>query len=193
MLIVFHKPYGILSQFTPDGSNNGTLSTFGFPRDVYSIGRLDADSEGLLLLSDESCWNTRLLEPSRHVQKTYWALVERKPTEAALSALRNGVSLDGKTTLPAEVRLLDRQPDIVPRVPPLRIRKTVQDYWLELKLVEGRNRQVRRMTASVGNPTIRLLRVGMGPIELGGMLAGSWRNATQSERENLQRLLPVVE
>jgi len=174
MLLAFHKPFGVLSQFTPDGSANQTLSEFGFPRDVYPIGRLDADSEGLLLLSNEAKWNQQLLHPSRHVEKTYWALVERMPSLNSLALLRDGVVIDGKPTLPAKAVLLDPQPMVAPRDPPVRVRKSVEDFWIELRLTEGRNRQVRRMTAAAGHPTIRLIRVGMGRLTLGELAPGTW-------------------
>ncbi|MFM8830039.1 MAG: pseudouridine synthase [Spartobacteria bacterium] len=185
MILAFHKPYGVLSQFTPDGSANRPLAEFGFPKGVYPIGRLDADSEGLLLLSDEARWNARLLSPSNHVEKTYHVLVERLPGEPVLQLLRQGVVLDGKATLPAEAQVLNPQPEFPPRDPPVRFRKNVQDFWIELRLREGRNRQVRRMTAAVGHPTLRLIRVGIGGVGLGALARGCWRELT---REEMQRL-----
>ena len=185
MLLAFHKPFGVLSQFTPDGSRNGTLAEFGFPKNVYPIGRLDADSEGLLLLSDEPAWNNKLLTPGRHVIKTYLVLVEREPGPEALDALRQGIPLDGKLTLPAEAQLLDPQPDIPPRDPPVRFRKNVRDVWLEIRLAEGRNRQIRRMTAATGHPTLRIVRTAIGNLLLGNLAAGKWRRLTDEE----QRLL----
>ena len=185
MLLAFHKPFGVLSQFTPDGSRNGTLAEFGFPKNVYPIGRLDADSEGLLLLSDEPAWNDRLLTPGRHVMKTYLVLVEREPGPDALEAVRHGILLDGKLTLPAEAQLLDPQPDIPPRDPPVRFRKNVRDVWLEIRLAEGRNRQIRRMTAATGHPTLRIVRTAIGNLLLGNLAAGKWRRLTDEE----QRLL----
>ncbi len=181
MLLAFHKPFGVLSSFKPDGSAHRTLAEFHFPKHVYPIGRLDADSEGLLLLSDEPSWTSRLLEPGRHVEKTYWALVERLPSPGAFEKLRSGVLLDGKLTLPAGASLIDPQPLLPDRVPPVRVRKTVQDFWIELKLVEGRNRQVRRMTAAVGHPTVRLLRVGVGKLLIGDLPPGRWRKIAGSE------------
>ncbi len=175
MLLAFHKPYGVLSQFTPDGSAHRTLAEFGFPRGVYPVGRLDADSEGLLLLSDEPQWNAALLAPGRHVEKTYWALVEREPSPEALERLREGVLLEGRMTRPAKARLLTPQPVVVPRDPPVRFRKNVRDVWIELRIVEGRNRQVRRMTAAVGHPTLRLIRVEIGGLLLGDLAAGVWQ------------------
>lgn len=175
MLLAFHKPFGVLSQFTPDGSANRTLAEFGLPAKVYPIGRLDADSEGLLLLSDEAKWNERLLHPTHHVTKIYWVLVERFPTPEALWKLSQGVVLDGRATLPAEAWLLEPQPIVGARNPPVRVRKSVQDYWIELRITEGRNRQVRRMTAAVGHPAIRLIRQAVGEYELGELAEGKWR------------------
>lgn len=185
MILAFHKPYGVLSQFTPDGSANRPLAEFGFPKGIYSIGRLDADSEGLLLLSDEARWNARLLSPTSHVEKTYHVLVERLPEESALRQLREGVVLDGKATLPAGARVLDPQPEFPPRDPPVRFRKNVQDFWIELRLREGRNRQVRRMTAAVGHPTLRLIRVAIGGVSLGSLVYGGWRELSLGEIQML--------
>lgn len=175
MLIAFHKPYGFLSQFTPEpGSRWGTLAEFGFPPRVYPIGRLDADSEGLLLLSDEPEWNERLLHPSRAHVREYWAQVERIPSVETLETLRRGVALGAHRTLPCRARLLDPQPEIPQRDPPVRFRKTVPDCWISLELVEGKYHQVRRMTAAVGHPTLRLIRVRIGALELGMHERGKW-------------------
>ena len=182
MLLAFHKPFGVLSQFTPDASKNRTLADFGFPKDVYPIGRLDADSEGLLLLSDEPEWNARLLAPGRHVEKTYLVLVEREPGQHALHLLRSGILLDGKLTLPAIARLLDPQPEIPPRVPPVRFRKNVPDFWIEVRLVEGQNRQIRRMTAAVGHPTLRIIRTAIGRLSLADLAVGRWSRLTGEEK-----------
>ena len=185
MILAFHKPYGVLSQFTPDGSANRPLAEFGFPKGVYPVGRLDADSEGLLLISDEARWNERLLSPANHVEKTYHVLVERLPNESALRQLRDGVVLDGKATLSAGARFLDPQPEFPPRDPPVRFRKNVRDVWIELRLREGRNRQVRRMTAAVGHPTLRLVRVAIGGVSLGSLVCGSWRELSLGEIQML--------
>lgn len=174
MLIAFHKPYGVLSRFTPDGSSNRTLAEFDFPPRVYPIGRLDADSEGLLLLSDEPEWNARLLHPRQAHPRTYWAQVERVPDAAALARLQRGVVLDGKPTRPCQAWRLDPAPAVPPRDPPIRFRKNVLDAWIALELVEGRNRQVRRMTAAVGHPTLRLIRVAIGGLELENLTPGAW-------------------
>jgi 23S rRNA pseudouridine2457 synthase len=185
VLIAFHKPYGVVSQFTPDGSPNETLARFNFPKGVYPIGRLDADSEGLLLLSDEAALNQRLLHPSNAHERTYWVQVERIPTAVALQQLETGVLVLGQQTLPCRARVLEPQPAIPPRDPPIRFRKNVPDCWVEMRLIEGKNRQVRRMTAAVGHPTLRLIRVGIGRFELGSLQAGSWRIVAPGEREIL--------
>jgi 23S rRNA pseudouridine2457 synthase len=139
--IVFHKPYGVLSQFTPeDGAR--TLAEFNLPKDVYAAGRLDKDSEGLLLLTDDGPLIERLLNPKNDKQKTYWVLVERVPSEDSLQKMRSGLKIEDYTTKPAEVLLLDPQPEVPPRDPPVRFRKTVQDVWIEIKISEGKNRQV---------------------------------------------------
>lgn len=182
MLIAFHKPYGVLSQFTPDGSPNRTLAQFGFPERVYPIGRLDADSEGLLLLSDEGHLNDKLLHPSRAHERTYWAQVERLPSPESLRALEKGVLVQGRKTLPCRAWLLEPQPQLAPRDPPVRFRKNVADTWIGLQLVEGKNRQVRRMTAAVGHPTLRLIRISFGKLQLGELPPGSWKELTSAER-----------
>lgn len=182
MLIAFHKPYGVLSQFTPDGSPNRTLAEFGFPAGVYPIGRLDSDSEGLLLLSDEAALNQRLLHPTRGHERIYWVQVERIPSAEALATLTRGVVIQGHKTLPCRARMLDPQPVVPPRDPPIRFRKSVPDCWIELELVEGKNRQVRRMTAAIGHPTLRLLRTQIGAYRLEGWPAGQWRELSGADR-----------
>ena len=182
VLLAFHKPYGIVSQFTPDGSHHGTLAEFGFPKGVYPIGRLDAESEGLLLLSDEAELNARLLHPSRGHTRTYWAQVERVPSDESLAQLERGVKIGGHQTLPCRAYRLDPQPMLPPRVPPIRFRKNVPETWIALELVEGKNHQVRKMTAAVGHPTLRLMRVRIGAFELGKIDAGKWRELAASER-----------
>ncbi len=175
MLIAFHKPYGVLSQFTGDGSPNRTLAEFGFPKNVYAIGRLDADSEGLLLLSDEAKWNEKLLHPRHAHEREYWAQVERIPTREALDKLQNGLVIQGHKTLPCRAWLLEPQPIFPARTPPIRFRKSVPDYWIGLELVEGKNRQARRMTAAIGHPTLRLVRVRVGNFWLGDLPPGKWK------------------
>lgn len=183
MLLAFHKPYGVLSQFTADGSSHRTLSEFGFPKSVYPVGRLDADSEGLLLLSDEAHLNERLLHPRNAHSRTYWAQVERIPTPAALKELEEGLLLQHYKTRRCRASILDPQPAVPPRVPPVRFRKSVPDTWIELELVEGKNRQVRRMTAAIGHPTLRLIRVAIGLFKLENLPAGGWRTMTPWERD----------
>lgn len=182
MLIAFHKPYGVLSRFTPDGSPHRTLAGFGFPPGVYPLGRLDADSEGLLLLSDEPAWNARLLHPRRGHPREYWVQVERLPAAATLATLARGVVIQGERTRPCRVWRLDPPPPVPPRDPPIRFRKNVPDCWLALELTEGRNRQVRRMTAAVGHPTLRLIRVRIGGFRLGDLPPGRWRVLSEAER-----------
>jgi 23S rRNA pseudouridine2457 synthase len=183
MLIAFHKPYGVLARFTPDGSPNRTLAEFGFPKSVYPIGRLDADSEGLLLLSDEADLNEPLLHPRHAHEREYWVQVERIPEPDALLKLAQGLVIQERETLPCRAWILDPQPDVPPRDPPIRFRKTVPDCWIGLELVEGKNRQVRRMTAAIGHPTLRLIRVRIGNFELRDLPSGAWRGLTPSERK----------
>lgn len=183
MLLAFHKPYGVLSQFTPEpGSKFRPLAEFGFPPHVYPIGRLDADSEGLLLLSDEPGLNQRLLHPRQAHEREYWVQVERIPNAEALRPLVDGLVIQGHRTLPCRARLLDPQPQMPPRDPPIRARKSVPDCWLALELVEGKNRQVRRMTAAIGHPTLRLVRVRIGNFWLGSLPAGVWKQLEPAER-----------
>jgi 23S rRNA pseudouridine2457 synthase len=183
MLLAFHKPYGVISQFTSDGSANRTLSEFSFPKEVYPIGRLDADSEGLLLLSDEPELNQRLLHPRHAHQREYWAQVERVPTPDSLRRLAAGMLVEGRKTLPSRARVLEPQPELPPRNPPIRFRKTVPTCWLALELIEGKNRQVRRMTAAIGHPTLRLLRVRIGNLWLEPLAQGAWRELNENERK----------
>jgi 23S rRNA pseudouridine2457 synthase len=184
--IALHKPYGVLSRFTPDGSAWQTLAGFGLPREVWPIGRLDADSEGLLLLSSQKALVDRLLSPKSKAEKTYHVQVERIPDDAALQRLRDGVVLDGGTTLPARARRLE---DVAypPRDPPIRFRKSVPDCWIELIIVEGKNRQVRRMTAAVGHPTLRLIRVAIGDVQLGDLAPGAFRVLDDGAEQRLLR------
>jgi len=185
VLMAFNKPYGVLSQFSGDGSPNRTLAEFGFPPRVYPIGRLDADSEGLLLLSDEPALNERLLHPRRGHRRVYWVQVEGAPKAEQLRQLARGVLIQGRKTLPCRASLLEPPPAVPPRQPPIRFRKTVPDAWLALELVEGKNRQVRRMTAAVGLPTLRLLRVRIGNFEPTDLPPGTWRILSDDERERV--------
>lgn len=186
MLLALHKPYGVLSQFTPEpGSRWRTLADFGLPPRVYALGRLDADSEGLLLFSDEPGMNSRLLDPEFGHRREYWVQVEGVPDDAALQRLARGVALNDFTTKPCTVRRLEPPPAVGPRVPPIRVRQTVPDSWLALELIEGKNRQVRRMTAAVGFPTLRLIRVRVGGFALGDLAPGKWRELTADERKQV--------
>ena len=183
MLLAFHKPYGVLTQFTPEpGSPHRTLADFGFPKNVYPLGRLDADSEGLLLLTDEAGLNAALLPPQRGHLRCYWAQVEGLPTPESLGLLARGVLLQGRPTLPCRAWLLEPRPSVAPRQPPIRVRAHIPDTWIALELVEGKNRQVRRMTAAIGHPTLRLIRVRIGQYELGGLAAGTWKVLDAAER-----------
>ncbi|WP_313916318.1 pseudouridine synthase [Tahibacter sp.] len=176
MLLAFNKPYGVLCQFTDRSTpRRPTLADYIRQPDVYAAGRLDADSEGLLLLTDDGALAHRLTDPRHKQDKTYWVQVEGSLTDAALAALRDGVVLNDGPTLPAQARALAAPPALWPRDPPVRFRKRVPDAWLELTLREGRNRQVRRMTAAVGLPTLRLVRARIGAYALEGLAPGEWR------------------
>lgn len=186
VLLMFHKPFGVLSQFTPDQPGQATLADFGFPPKVYPLGRLDHDSEGLLLLSDEPGLNNRLLDPKRGHARTYLAEVERIPDQAAIERLRRGgLVIQGHRTLPCRADLLDGPPDLPPRNPPVRFRKEIPTAWLRLTLTEGKNRQVRRMTAAVGFPTLRLVRVAIGTLLLDSLPQGAWREVAPDERKRI--------
>ena len=175
-LLRFNKPYGVLSQFTPEGRWRG-LKDFIAEPGVYVAGRLDADSEGLLLLTNDGTLQARISDPRHKMEKTYWVQVEGMPDEVALAALRQGVALNDGPTLPARVRRLDPPPALWERDPPIRVRQNIPDCWLELVIREGRNRQVRRMTAAVGHPTLRLVRAAIGPYRLDGLAPGCWAEA----------------
>jgi 23S rRNA pseudouridine2457 synthase len=175
-VLAFHKPFGVLSQFTDaDGTGHPTLKQHIDVPDVYPIGRLDRDSEGLLLLTGDGALQHRLSHPRFEHPKTYWAQVEGSPGEADLEPLRRGVRIQDYLTRPAIVRLLEPPPEVPPREPPIRYRAAIPTAWLEIVLTEGRNRQVRRMTAAAGFPTLRLIRVAHGPVRLGGLPPGAWR------------------
>lgn len=189
VILAFNKPYGVLSQFTPEpGSRWRTLAEFSFPRDVYALGRLDADSEGLLLLSDEPGLNSRLLDPRHGHRREYWVQVEGVPAPDALRKLERGVVIGGVKTLPCTARLLDPGPALPPRDPPVRYRRTVPDCWIALELAEGKNRQVRRMTAAVGHPTLRLVRARIEGLSLEDLKLepGKWRELGLGERRALR-------
>ena len=172
LLLRFNKPYGVLSQFTPEGRWRGLKDFIDMPG-VYVAGRLDADSEGLLLLTNDGKLQARIADPRFKMEKIYWAQVEGVPEEAALQALRQGVQLNDGPTLPARARLLEPPPAVWEREPPIRLRLNKPTAWIELVIREGRNRQVRRMTAAVGHPTLRLIRAAIGPYTLDGLAPGS--------------------
>ena len=177
MLVAFNKPFNVLCQFTDRSQPpRATLAGFDLPKDVYAAGRLDYDSEGLLLLTDDGALAHRITDPRHKQPKTYLAQVEGTPDDALLQRLRDGVPLNDGPTLPAEARMLARAPAwLWPRNPPVRFRKTVPDAWIELTIREGRNRQARRMTAAVGLPTLRLVRIRVGEHELGDLAPGAHR------------------
>lgn len=178
--IAFHKPYGVLSQFTAE-SGHRALAEFNLPPDVYAAGRLDMDSEGLLLLSNDGAFINRLLSPHHGHERTYLVQVEGDPDETALQTLRDGVTVRDYTTRPAKVERLDSDPSLPPRDPPIRERRNIPTCWLRITLTEGRNRQVRRMTAAVGHPTLRLVRASIGALELGDLPRGQWREIRRKD------------
>lgn len=180
MLIAFNKPYGVLSQFTDkgtEGSPRQTLSDFIDLPGVYPAGRLDRDSEGLLLLTDDGALQARIADPKFKTEKTYWAQVEGVPDEASLRAFRTGLDLKDGRTRPAGAHIMEAPSALWERDPPIRYRKSVPDSWLEVRLSEGKNRQVRRMTAAIGHPTLRLIRWSSGDWSLDGLAPGEWRKA----------------
>ena len=179
-LILFNKPHGVLSQFTPEGRWRG-LKDFIDIAGVYVAGRLDADSEGLLLLTNDGKLQARIADPRFKMEKTYWVQVEGTPDETALQALRDGVQLSDGLTRPARAQLMAPPPTLWQREPPVRVRQAIPTGWIELAIREGRNRQVRRMTAAVGLPTLRLIRAAIGPCALDGLAPGSWRE-TESDQ-----------
>jgi 23S rRNA pseudouridine2457 synthase len=178
-LLLLHKPYGVLCQFR-DRDGRATLADHVSVPDVYPAGRLDVDSEGLVVLTDDGVLQARITDPRHALEKTYWAQVEGNVEGSALTALRRGVTLADGPTRPARARRIV-DPGLPPRVPPIRVRRTIPTCWLELGLREGRNRQVRRMTAAVGHPTLRLVRIGVGPWRLDGLQPGEWREAAVPE------------
>ncbi len=179
-LILFNKPFDVLSQFTDKGNADGpraTLSDYIDVPGVYPAGRLDRDSEGLMLLTDDGRLQARISHPRAKTPKTYWAQVEGTPTPEQLKALETGVTLKDGRTRPARARAIEEPPGLWPRTPPVRYRKSVPDAWIELTITEGKNRQVRRMTAAVGLPTLRLIRASIGRYSLDGLPLGTWRDA----------------
>ena len=182
--LLFWKPYGVLTQFT-GGAGRPTLKDYIDVPGVYAAGRLDLDSEGLLLLTSDGALQHRLTDPRYAHPRTYWVQVEGTPAPEALRRLAAGVEIQGRRTLPAQVRPLEGVPPLPPRQPPVRYRKSIPTAWLELTLTEGRNRQVRRMTAAVGLPTLRLVRVAIGPLDLSGLEPGRWRDIRPRELRSL--------
>ncbi len=179
-VILFNKPFGTLSQFTDkgtQGSSARTLSEFINVPGVYAAGLLDKDSEGLLVLTDDGALQSRISHPKHKLAKTYWVQVEGIPTPEAVQQLRDGVQLKDGPTRPAKANLIDPPETLWPRDPPIRVRKAIPDCWLEITIAEGRNRQVRRMTAAIGHPTLRLIRTRVGHYALDGLAIGQWREA----------------
>ncbi|MGF1600480.1 MAG: pseudouridine synthase [Thermosynechococcaceae cyanobacterium] len=185
--ILFHKPYDVLSQFS-DSQQRATLKTYIPIADIYPVGRLDRDSEGLLLLTNHGWLQHRLSDPRFSHPRTYWVQVEGIPNTADLELLRQGVKIQDYVTRPAKVRLFTTDPQVVPRQPPIRVRKTIPTAWLALTLTEGRNRQVRRMTSAIGFPTLRLIRAAIGSLTLAGLAPGEWRHLKPEE----VKALPAV-
>jgi 23S rRNA pseudouridine2457 synthase len=174
LLIAFNKPFGVICKFSPE-PGRATLADFIKIPNVYPAGRLDTDSEGLLLLTDVGILQARIADPGHKLAKVYWAQVEGAPTEEALAALRNGVKLNDFTAMPAGARLIEEPANLWPRDPPIRYRAKIPTAWLEMTLREGKNRQVRRMTAHVGFPTLRLVRARIGAVSVEGLAPGTWR------------------
>jgi len=179
-----NKPYGVLSQFTDKEGRRTLKSLYNFPKDVYPVGRLDMDSEGLLLLTNDKFLTNYLLNPKYKHEREYFVQVEGIPTSEALQRLRDGVEIENKKTLPAKVKIIE-EPDFPPRIPPIRERKKIPTSWISITLIEGRNRQVRKMTAAVGFPTLRLVRVRIKNILLGDLKFGEVRELTKTEIEGL--------
>jgi 23S rRNA pseudouridine2457 synthase len=173
-VILFNKPFGVICQFSPSGGKPTLKEFIDVPR-VYPAGRLDTDSEGLLVLTDDGVLQARISSPRHKLEKGYWAQVEGNPSSEALEHLRTGVELNDGTTLPAAARAIRAPEGLWERDPPIRVRQSIPTTWLEIGLAEGRNRQVRRMTAAVGLPTLRLVRFRVGPWHLGDLAPGQWR------------------
>lgn len=182
-LILLNKPYGTICQFSEDGLHPTLKDLVKIP-DVYPAGRLDTDSEGLVVLTNNGILQNQIASPRHKLTKTYWVQVEGTPTENALVQLKQGINLGDFISLPAKVRIIEEPPDIWPREPPIRHRKTVPTTWLEIKIREGKNRQVRRMTAKVGYPTLRLIRYAVGDWNLEGLAPGAWRELKIITRSN---------
>jgi 23S rRNA pseudouridine2457 synthase len=179
VLIAFNKPFGVICKFRPEPGRPTLADYIGIP-DVYPAGRLDTDSEGLLLLTDDGTLQARISDPDHKLPKVYWAQVEGLPTESAIAALQSGVKLNDFTTKPAGARLIDEPANLWPRDPPIRYRAKIPTSWIELTLREGKNRQVRRMTAHVGFPTLRLVRASIGSVSVQGLAPGTWREIDEA-------------
>ncbi|MEM8611983.1 MAG: pseudouridine synthase [Cyanobacteria bacterium P01_H01_bin.105] len=186
--LIFYKPYDVLSQFSATENGHTTLKSFISVPGVYPVGRLDRDSEGLLLLTDDGPLQHRLCHPRFDHPRTYWVQVERIPDADSLEQLRQGVTIRNYRTRPAQVKRLSTAPPLPPRIPPIRFRKQVPTAWLEITLCEGKNRQVRRMTAAVGFPTLRLVRVNIGHLHLDHLHPGQWRYLSVDEQKKLSQL-----
>ncbi|HEX8989233.1 MAG TPA: pseudouridine synthase [Rhodocyclaceae bacterium] len=178
--LLFNKPYGVLTQFTSEEGHR-TLADYIAVPGVYAAGRLDLDSEGLVVLTDDGALQSRIAHPRHKMAKTYWVQVEGIPDEAALARLRGGLDLGDFHTRPCQARIIAEPDGLWPRDPPIRFRKTVPTSWLEIVIAEGKNRQVRRMTAKIGYPTLRLIRWAIGPWTLGSLASGQWRDMTKDE------------
>jgi 23S rRNA pseudouridine2457 synthase len=177
-IVLFNKPFNVLSQFTDAGTQGSTAQTLSDFIDlpcVYAAGRLDKDSEGLLLLTDDGKLQNRIASPKHKMAKTYWVQVEGTPDADAVSALANGVTLKDGPTRPAKARVIAEPDGLWPRTPPIRVRKSIPDTWMEIIITEGRNRQVRSMTAHIGHPTLRLIRAQIGPWSVGSIASGAWQ------------------
>ncbi len=181
---IIHKPYGVLSQFTDKEGRNTLKTLYNFPKDIYPVGRLDMDSEGLLILTNDKFLTDYLLNPQNKHEREYYVQVEGIPTEDSLQKLRDGVIIKGRKTLPAKAQRIE-DPKFPPRNPPIRERKTIPTSWLSLIITEGKNRQVRKMTAAIGYPTLRLIRVRIKNVTLGDLKPGDVRELTKKEIETL--------
>lgn len=185
--LLFYKPFGVLSQFTDQNPDPRlTLKHYIDVPEVYTVGRLDKDSEGLMLLTNHGWMQNRICDPKFAHPRTYWVQVERCPTPEAIAQLQQGVMIRGYQTKPAKVELFEEPPDLPPRDPPIRFRNSIPTAWLTITLTEGKNRQVRRMTASVGYPTLRLVRFAIGPLTILGLQPGQWRELTPVELQGLK-------
>jgi len=185
--IILHKPYGVLSQFTAEIPGQRTLSEFNLPKDLYAAGRLDSDSEGLLLLTNDGPLIKKMLTPGTGHERTYLVQVEGVPSVDVIAKMEHGLVIQDYHTLPARVRLLEIEPALPSREPPIRMRRNIPTSWIELTLLEGKNRQVRRMTAAIGHPTLRLVRIAIGKITLNGLAPGQWRELSESEITSLKK------